>query len=43
MNRASGPMPAAMYASASCACASYIVASRPPSTQISTSRINAGM
>ena len=34
--------PAAMYASASCACALYIVASSPPSTQISTRRISAG-
>ena len=43
ITRASLPRPALRYASASCACAEYIVASRPPSTQTSTSFIRAGM
>ena len=43
MNRASAADPAAMYASASCPCALYSIASSPPSTQISTRRIRAGM
>ena len=43
MTRASVPRPATRYASASWAWALYIVASSPPSTQISTSRISAGM
>ena len=36
------PAPTARYASANCACAVCIVASSPPSTQISTSRIKRG-
>ena len=43
ITRASAPAPTVRYASASCACALCMVASRPPSTQISTSRISAGM
>ncbi len=37
ITRASAACPASRYASASCVCASYIVVSRPPSTQTSTS------